>query len=463
MAFITVLALAFGTCSVFQLITEQERERTVAHFKKPGSIIRHEQWMKGERPSGGDTAESPPPDVHAGAAAEALTPDEQCAKYTDVFEQLERAWAGRSDAADLRRSGLNSLGVGCDLPTATEVAFEQLVQANPALLQSIRALAELGGPICPLDLSKGLYSDAPYVRSLQECALILCCSAKAETRQGNLEQGIQDLLAALKFADTLACDPYWMSFSTHVRIYRVASRVLQDGCASGDVPRELADELLARLRGAYHREAFADSLASFEYSVMQMLSDVRESPVSEIQRRYDATGIVGVAGIWGLRSPPAQLFISINESHFVELCSRFVELASRPPYETRSLVDQIQREEEGGSLLHWFADVKFTPVLIEMMLDQAKHEATVDLMRIGVALEVYRSEKGTYPETLEEVAGVLGGVVPLDAFTGKPYLYEPRGHSFVLQSSGTVWCYDPEQRHSGRLVVLSWRGGQRSP
>jgi hypothetical protein len=96
------------------------------------------------------------------------------------------------------------------------------------------------------------------------------------------------------------------------------------------------------------------------------------------------------------------------------------------------------------------------------MHDQAEHEATVDLMRIGVALELYRSEKGTYPGTLEEVAGVLGGVVPLDAFTGKPYLYEPRGHSFVLQSSGTVWCYDPEQRHSV-LVVLSWRGGQRSP
>ena len=351
MAFITVLALAFGTCSVFQSIVEQERERTVAHFKKPGSIIRHEQWMKGERASGGDTAESPPPDVHAGAAAEALTPDEQCAKYTDVFEQLERAWAGRSGAADFRYSGRYSLGFGCDWPTATEVAFEQLVQANPALLESIRGLAELEGPICPFDLSKGLKSDAPYVRSLQECASILCCIAKAEARQGNLTQGIQDVLAALKFADSLASDPYWMSFSTHIQIYRVASEVFQDGCLSSDVPRELADELLARLRGAYHREAFADSMASFEYSVIQTLSDVRDLPMSEFQERYGGEGILDTAGIWGLRSPPAQLFLSINESHFGELCNRFVELASRPPYETRSLIDQIRREEEGGSFL----------------------------------------------------------------------------------------------------------------
>jgi len=242
----------------------------------------------------------------------------------------------------------------------------------------------------------------------------------------------------------------------------MASKVFQDGCLSGDVPRELADELLARLRGAYHREAFADSVASFEYSVIQTLSDVRDLPMSEFQERYGGEGILDTAGIWGLRSPPAQLFLSINESHFGELCNRFVELANRPPYETRPLVDQIRREEEEGSFLHWVADAKLTPILIEKMHQQAEHEATVDLMRIGVALEVYRSEKGTYPETLEEVAGVLGGVVPLDAFTGKPYLYEPRGHSFVLQSAGTVECYDPEQKYSGP-VVLSWHGGESSP
>ena len=145
MAFVTVLILALGTCSVFQLITDQERERTLASFKKPASIIRHEQWMKGERPPGGDTAESRPPDVDAGAADEELTPDEQCAKYTDVFEQLERAWAGLCDAAELRVAGRYSLGWGCDWPTARAAALAQFIQANPALLESIRGLAELEG------------------------------------------------------------------------------------------------------------------------------------------------------------------------------------------------------------------------------------------------------------------------------------------------------------------------------
>jgi hypothetical protein len=64
-------------------------------------------------------------------------------------------------------------------------------------------------------------------------------------------------------------------------------------------------------------------------------------------------------------------------------------------------------------------------------------QAVLDLLRIETALYRYKASKGSYPNSLEEVAPVLLKAVPGDPFgQGKPFIYRGQGSSFSLYSVG---------------------------
>jgi hypothetical protein len=54
----------------------------------------------------------------------------------------------------------------------------------------------------------------------------------------------------------------------------------------------------------------------------------------------------------------------------------------------------------------------------------------------GLALKLYRSEKGVYPETLEQLVPGYLDEVPVCPFTGKPLAYESDGKTFRLSAVG---------------------------
>jgi hypothetical protein len=83
----------------------------------------------------------------------------------------------------------------------------------------------------------------------------------------------------------------------------------------------------------------------------------------------------------------------------------------------------------------------------------------IDLMRIGLAVEAHYATHGKYPATLDVVAADLGGTVPLDPLTGHPYLYQPQGDTFLLQS-GEADYPDDGRRPVRRIERTVWRDRQ---
>ena len=58
------------------------------------------------------------------------------------------------------------------------------------------------------------------------------------------------------------------------------------------------------------------------------------------------------------------------------------------------------------------------------------------LSAVAAALAVYRADHGAYPVSLNELSQRLRDDMPVDLFTGKPFLYEEHGKGFVLYSVG---------------------------
>ena len=68
--------------------------------------------------------------------------------------------------------------------------------------------------------------------------------------------------------------------------------------------------------------------------------------------------------------------------------------------------------------------------------------AQIDGLAIAAALELYRRNNGQYPESLESLRPYFVGM-PLDPFTGKPFIYRREGADYVLYACGT------DQKDSG--------------
>lgn len=97
---------------------------------------------------------------------------------------------------------------------------------------------------------------------------------------------------------------------------------------------------------------------------------------------------------------------------------------------------------------------KFNPYIIHNYALLENHRrATLILL----ALQAYKSERGNYPKTLDDLAGTYFDRVPVDPYSGQPYQYFPEGlkawmrgpgMDFQLLSSGMVksfiWSTSPE-------------------
>jgi len=91
---------------------------------------------------------------------------------------------------------------------------------------------------------------------------------------------------------------------------------------------------------------------------------------------------------------------------------------------------------------------------------QARHEAKLDLMQMGLVIEQYQADHGLYPDTLDSIEPRLGGSMPVDPFTGEPYHYRRTGDSFRLYSVGANLTDDGGivDTRSTSLGDLVWRG-----
>jgi hypothetical protein len=92
---------------------------------------------------------------------------------------------------------------------------------------------------------------------------------------------------------------------------------------------------------------------------------------------------------------------------------------------------------------------------------QGRHEAIIDLIRIGVLVEQYKAREGYYPDTLDDIASNLGGSVPVDPFSGRSYHYRLSGRSFILYGVDLDLRDDGGTSYNLNRPDMVWRGHEK--
>ena len=107
----------------------------------------------------------------------------------------------------------------------------------------------------------------------------------------------------------------------------------------------------------------------------------------------------------------------------------FVEYFARPYYEVQSM--------DMSALIgdNPLSQVEF-PSLIGLHARVARSAADLRGTMLMAGIELYRAEKGAYPDSLESLVPSFLTELPEDPFSGRPFAYSPTESGYLLYSTG---------------------------
>jgi len=309
----------------------------------------------------------------------------------------------------------------------------------------------------PIPYDQGINEAAttllPYLSATKRCAQILQLRAIAELADGHSSNALQDVELLLRVNDSLRNSPLLISQLVQIAIVGYEIQPVWEGLAE----HQWSDQQLVDLDASLAREDF---LADYELA----MRGERACAIStfEIMRH---TGEIVVSSADGNNTTVKMTwmpnaFFYQNELAFARLYQRYllplVNTNSRTisPETWRKIDAQAQAERNYLSPYSTMARMT-APALDAAVKRFAFAQSSMDLARVGCALERYRLAHGQYPVSLAALEPQFIAQVPHDIINGQPlhYRLKPEG-LFILYSVG--W----NETDDGGVVVIDKKPGR---
>lgn len=224
--------------------------------------------------------------------------------------------------------------------------------------------------------------------------------------------------ASLRLSEAVAEEPVMISQLVRTVLHGISSGVGEQEFAGDLAPERLRSLLNLSPEGV--REGYERVLLFELYSGVKFVTD---------------GGNLKDIGIEGLsvRRPDDPL-TGHDLEYFAQTMSEVAALAGRPYYEVRGELERLRAERVDGA--PWYAELAraMLPNVGKALERQALTEASLGTTQLAAALRTWRDAHGAYPPTLDTVREILPRM-PLDPFTGKPYLYRREGEGFVVYTA----------------------------
>jgi hypothetical protein len=362
-----------------------------------------------------------------------------------AFKLMDAARVGEAgDWTDfLREDGEDWLAHRADAAAAVKLQAKAMALARKALAR----------PRCVFDLDyeKGEVWGLPYVDATH-LAELFAAGAVLEAMRGKPVKAADGLRAVFSLANALKACGAW-SNGTMDRCYTSGIEVLrkaEGSCTFGDGERRM---LIRSVSSIDWRRAATDS-----YLAERVLM------VDATKAIYDE---VGRGGGWLSHTVSlGQSPLSHGERLRVwRLYSELIEASRLPPWEAREAVGDCYGRIV--AIVPWLACQGCFEPWKEYYIPYLRVMAMRDTAVLGLSCELFRSARGRYPASIDELAPDFVKEIPPDPFTGKPFRYELRdgGRAFIVYSVGSNLRDDGGVEHDYEKAPesddISWEGRAR--
>lgn len=250
--------------------------------------------------------------------------------------------------------------------------------------------------------------------------------------KGDIPSAAERIMSGLGFASKVAQEATMITQLIAVADTRMLASFLEAICRGRKVDEEILLRLIADLEPKPWRVRLAQAIKGERVFFIEMAK--RAASGARLENEYLLFGepsILNDIRVWLIR-PLLKTDIRRTLPKLIDLEAQ----ALLPYYESRGSLRLQERQIE---TLPWYA---FMSKLIlgnfeAAFLKEAQLEATLLAARTGLACRLYKSRNGSYPESLEALMPDILAEVPIDPFTGKPFVYRREGEGFIVYSLGS--------------------------
>lgn len=412
--------MTVGVCGFVFLINKSETQLSESRAKvpKPERVAFYEkleEYQKsGSAAQQAAALENPPSEL----TRKLLSAREVINAYTELFAQVFN-W--RVEAGEKRLSphdGKWDLASIQDSPPAPQELIDRICNT-----------AQLGGPMCFLDFPSIAKEGPPYLGSVEDCAFLACQYAQLRLAGGDFKEALRGFLAVINLADALAEEPLEQSQRVRRQIYASMIEVIDLPALSPD----LAKAIVERLARAAQKRVVHEALAGEMELTIIGFKNWREQSYSDAISR---SGLYWGTRNWLWAQPVCRPWFNKDQQVTLDMMRRMAEVSEQPYYQAEpalsEIISDLNRLSRANNVAKWNAERHLREYLM-----QTRMESDLNAVQTRIALEQYRNEHNAYPETLEAVKEWLGGSLPMDPFTGRPFPYRRDEGAYVLDD--TSW------------------------
>jgi hypothetical protein len=311
-------------------------------------------------------------------------------------------------------------------------------------------------PVVPTRASNILLINALSVRWIIESREVCRALSRRALRrigEGDVNKGLDDLLASHRFARLLAQRPFRTDHLVAVAIEGVARFTDEIVLQEGNLTREQVAKLRQLLTTLGPLPSQMNNLNTGErWSALEAVCLIAQDPPSIVllspKVRPD---LVKVLPLLKGRIGWDSVLITMNQWF-----DRFVADISLPPAEQNIAIEKAKRDLVTSCTCTLGAgDVKcifssananqiFTATLVEALISgipnsiraENRGRTEFDELLLALSLELYRHDHSSYPEKIADLVPDYESTIPNDAFAGRPLQYIRAGNGYRLYSFG---------------------------
>ncbi len=304
--------------------------------------------------------------------------------------------------------------------------------------------------------------EIPALIGMRARTRLLCLRAIVRLRNGQPEQGLEDIRTSLRVANHLAAEPHLISQLLRLAILRLTIQPIWEGLSQ----HRWNDAQLQRLELDLRQ---VDLLASWQHAwtseSIATRHQVDQVVATPALKRMDLI-FAGRPHTWWQRTGFAVLMPEgWHVRNLLSLVTYHEDQFIRPLDPTRHRIDAVQSDKVAQ---HWMTTRRTPYTLIVKQGDSgfaeqnrrlAFTQSIYDQARIACALERHRLQTGTLPKDLAGLETLGLPPLPLDLLTGRPYHYEPlTGGRFRLEGTGWPTPSQPSQAQAPLMNSLMESG-----
>lgn len=254
---------------------------------------------------------------------------------------------------------------------------------------------------------------------------LLGIDAVFKAEDGNIEEAIGQCLAARRLLRICMQEPSLMN-------YLIAMACMKQiaVCFNSIVSeQEIETETLRRILGEWDSSPWREGLI---WALESEKTIGLETAILYLKGEYDYDffGQGGKLFYW--------VFRPVFKSEIIwmmRIYDRLQEVARMPYYASR---DSKELEKMVDSI-PWYYQMAgaLVPNISATLLKRATLEAMFDTARVGIACKIYKNLNGDFPEKLAELSPEILEEIPVDPFTGEPFIYKKEEAGFIVYSIGS--------------------------